>query len=78
MISMQVKLVSQALMRLQAAVMLQHQQDPEAEVGEAEATTDPEGQAVHSATLLPHPQRPLPPRKPSILCQPMLDKDGTS
>ena len=69
--------MSQALMRLQEAVMLLRQQDPEEEVGEAEATTDPEGQAMHSATL-PHRQHPLPPRRASILYQPMLVKDGTS
>ena len=65
-------------MRLQEVVMLLRQQDPEEEVGEAEATTEPEGQATHSATLLPHWQPPLPPRRASILCQPMLVKDGTS
>ena len=71
-------LVSQAPVRLQEVVILQRQQDPEAEVGEAEATTDPEDQAMHSATLPPHRQHPLPRRRASTLCQPMLVKDGTS
>ena len=71
-------LVSQALTRLQEAEMLQRQQDREEEVGEVEATTDPEAKAMHTATLLPHQQHPLPPGRASTLCQPMLVKDGTS
>lgn len=76
--SLQVKLVSQAPVMLQEVVMLQRHPGPEAEVGEAEATTEPEGQALHGAVLLPPRQPPLPPRRASIPCQPMLGRDGIS